>query len=204
MTESEFEKFWKEKARPHLRFLIEELNKEHPIPTGMLHSSLPRWQAIQDGVAYQLDLLDGEEEFQTFPNTDPRASDFTDEELEAYFYRACRYQTVVGRTAVEAEDLIGREPHMMRINAPAWYRNPEFRIWLNSPGTATWKRPGDDPDEGSDVFFTCNLGEGGSDYPGDDQRPGIPKEIWEHLEFMVAERFGWDAEVLVWVSNLSE
>lgn len=120
-------------------------------------------------------------------------------ELVCHWYRAARYTQCV-RPEVEATIQPPTMP-ILRVDAPAWYEDEGFLLWLNGRGTATWHIAGDDPGEGSDAFFTFS-GDGGSDYPGDDERPGIPQEIWEHLEFMVAEKFGWGSEVLVWVSNL--
>lgn len=123
----------------------------------------------------------------------------TDEGLVDFWRRAARYKSCVDETL--AAQTMDQEWKVVRIDAPAWFKNPEFLQWLNHPGTATWHHAGSDPNDYSDVFFTFCQGEG-SDYPGSLAIPGIPDEIWKHLEFIVAEQHGWDAEVLIWVSNL--
>lgn len=122
----------------------------------------------------------------------------TDESLMDFWRRSARYKSC-GDEALQAE-IMAQDWKVVRINAPAWFDDPEFLKWLNRPGTATWHRSGTEPGDYSDVFFTFCQGEG-SDYPGSED-PGIPDAIWKHLEFIVAEQHGWDAEVLVWVSNL--
>ena len=125
-----------------------------------------------------------------------------EDELLDFLRRATFYESGKDE-ATAAQAMNNWNMPIMRINAPAWFKNPEFRKWLKATGTATWHRGSDEPGEYSDVFFTF-CGCGGSDYPGNPERPGIPDEIWHHLEFMVAEKHGWDAEVLLWVSNLED
>lgn len=119
-------------------------------------------------------------------------------DLVDFWFKATRYAS----TSVPelAADIVSTMP-LVKINAPAWFRRSDFLLWLNSQNTATWHSKGSEPSDYSDVFFTFCQGDG-SDSPGSTLRPGIPEDIWTQLTFMIVEQIGWDAEVLVWVSNL--
>ena len=90
---------------------------------------------------------------------------------------------------------------VVRINAPDWYRDEGWLRWLNSNHSATWHKPGADAGEFSDVFFTFDSKDG-SDYPDSEDRPGIADHIWEAISKIVEEKYGENAAVLIWVSNL--
>jgi len=87
------------------------------------------------------------------------------------------------------------------LSADAWYADPGWMRWLNSVEPATWHKQGDEPDEGSDVWFTYCQGDG-SDYPDSDDQPGIPEWIWMEI-CELAHKHGHE-ECLVWVSNLGD
>lgn len=88
---------------------------------------------------------------------------------------------------------------LVRINAPEFYKDPDFIRWLNHPGVATWHDKDSPPNEFSDVFFNYDHFDG-SDAPvmGDD-RPAIPPHIWN----VICAELG-DIDCLVWLSNLQE
>jgi hypothetical protein len=98
---------------------------------------------------------------------------------------------------------ISQEIPLLRINAPEFYTNPDFLVWLNAPSTATWHKKGEPPNEYSDAFFTVN-GDDGSDAPCAILAlyPAIPDGIWKQITEAAAAR-DLD-ECLVWVSNLQE
>lgn len=91
---------------------------------------------------------------------------------------------------------------LVRINAPDWYKRADWLKWLSTHTPqchpATWYRGGE-PDEMSDVFFTYGGdSDGGSDYPGTEDNPGIPDDIWQEIMSMIPK----EEECLIWVSNL--
>jgi len=92
---------------------------------------------------------------------------------------------------------------LVRINAPAFYKDADFLRWLNSPGVATWHHAGAVVDEYADVFFTYSDGDGSDAPTGSDQRPAIPAHIWEQVVALVAPQVD-GGECLIWLSNLSE
>jgi|GEM_PF-2478406 hypothetical protein len=97
---------------------------------------------------------------------------------------------------------------LLRLNAPAWYDDPEWIEWINSKGVATWHsgRTLDgrrQPNEYSDVFTQYVGPFEGSDYPGTPDEPGIPDHIWMEIARIVADKYTENTEVLLWVSNLS-
>lgn len=95
---------------------------------------------------------------------------------------------------------------LIRINAPEWFKDADFVAWLNAPGTATWHTKGEEPSEGSDVFFTWCQGVEGSDWPGTTEHPGIPDRIWNELGHLIQDSVfpRVFSEALIWVSNLDE
>lgn len=100
-------------------------------------------------------------------------------------------------------ELYGRDTwcHLVRINAPEWYEDPEWLAWLNDPRTATWHIPGEEPGECSDVMFTYGGPADGSDYGGENC---IPDHIWDQIVELVEEHTGSrHSYCLVWVSNLA-
>jgi hypothetical protein len=119
-------------------------------------------------------------------------------EIEAHARRVLQY-TTVDRGKFE---IVDSDRHLLRINAPMWYEDTEFLVWLNSPETATFHRSGSSPSSASDAFFTVDTGGQGSDYPGNDYHPGIPDHIWQQALLASIEVFGDDTEVLIWVSNI--
>jgi len=85
---------------------------------------------------------------------------------------------------------------LIRINAPDFYRDPDFLRWLDHPDRhqATWHNKGTPPGEFSDLFFTYDQGEGSdSDMPGN---------VWDFLHKELSRQGVTFA--LVWVSNLPE
>ena len=104
--------------------------------------------------------------------------------------------------------------HLVRLNAPSLFEDPEWQAWLNHAGSgpATWHTRDEEPGEYSDVFlhyggarwdaqhgFTAE----GSDYPSQEGRPGIPDHIYALLADAVREATGSsDSEALLWISNL--
>lgn len=90
---------------------------------------------------------------------------------------------------------------VVRINAPEWYEDEGWLLWLASEQPATWFRPGRAVGEYSDVFFTFDSRDG-SDYPGSENCPGIPEHIWACITEIVEAKYGENAAVLIWVSNL--
>lgn len=95
---------------------------------------------------------------------------------------------------------------VVRIHAPEWYEDPEFRAWLHEESSetgslATWHRPhksSDDLDryEYSDVFV---LVDGSLDGEGtDDDMPH-----WDDLMKILRERFRpsiFRDHIVVWIS----
>ena len=113
------------------------------------------------------------------------------------------------RLSVEAQPM-----PVVRVNAPALYRDPAFRAWLdherNAP--ATWHQRGEAVGEYSDVFvffggaaweadgrFTGD----GSHYPADAERPGFTISQYALLARAVELATGSaQTECLVWITNL--
>lgn len=87
---------------------------------------------------------------------------------------------------------------IVRINAPEFYRDPEFLAWLNNPVTnvATWHQQGDTPGEYSDLFFTYDNGDGCN--------TDMPAHIWEQICEAVDPLRCYNGECLIWLSNLEE
>lgn len=202
MNTQEFQERW-EKVEPEVLYIVQQVRAETPLRAnrsshdGMSdraarHIRLSRARVELSAllIMYDLRLFDKLPDWLRYEDTDEGLMDF--------WRRSARYKSCVDE-ALQAESMV-QDWKVVRINAPAWFDDPEFLKWLNRPGTATWHRSGTEPGDYSDVFFTFCQGEG-SDYPGSED-PGIPEEIWQHLEFIIAEQHGWDAEVLVWVSNL--
>lgn len=94
-----------------------------------------------------------------------------------------------------------------RINAPQWYADEAFRIWLNGhlrsvlPGgsPATWHKYGM-PNEYSDIFTVLDMS---SEYPeGSDS--DMPEHIFEELWHMCRKADPWfHGTAVVWISNLA-
>lgn len=62
------------------------------------------------------------------------------------------------------------------INAPEFFRDPDFRQWLNNPTPKfTWHRDGD-PDEWSDVIVLVD-----PSLSGDGSDSDMPEHIWHHI-----------------------
>ena len=123
-----------------------------------------------------------------------------------------RNHTIVAAYGHQAE--IQGAPQLVRLNAPSLFADPEWRAWLNHPqsGPATWHARGEEPGDYSDVFIHYGgahwdeqhgfIAEG-SDYPSQENRPGIPDRIYALLAEAVREATGSsDSEVLLWISNL--
>lgn len=101
---------------------------------------------------------------------------------------------------------------LVRLNAPSFFADENFRRWLNSQqhGPATWHQGGE-PEEYSDVFIHYGgadwkggkFNAEGSDYPDLPNRPGIPDHIYALIAEAVKEATGsMENEALVWISNL--
>lgn len=104
---------------------------------------------------------------------------------------------------------------LVRIDAPSFYRDPDYLRWLNSAESraATWHWRGSEPAEDSDAFIHyggARWADGKfhaecSDYPGSPDRPGIPETILALIAEAVKEATGsMDTEALVWISNLGD
>lgn len=107
---------------------------------------------------------------------------------------------------------------LVRIDAPAWFSRADFVRWLCADTTATWHRKlnitknrngrvtsvsnNTRTNDFSDVFFTWSDVTAGSDYPGTDDVPGIPVDIWEFICDSIVAQLGYRQEALVWVSNV--
>lgn len=88
--------------------------------------------------------------------------------------------------------------HLVRINAPELFRDPEFVAWLNRPSgnrTATWHVKGQEPDEWGDVFFTYEDGEGSD--------ADMPERIWDDICELLRPHVGCEA-CFVWLTNIEE
>jgi hypothetical protein len=83
---------------------------------------------------------------------------------------------------------------LVRINAPEFYRDPQFVAWLNDlqRQQATWHRKGEQPGEFSDLFFTVD--------PPDGSDSDMPEHLWRQILAAV----GQADECVVWLSNLTE
>jgi hypothetical protein len=190
----EFAMRWQE-AEPAVLQIIREVQLRDP------YKVTDRWAWQQKLSLAILNIRDklraeGLQMFESLPDV---PMDYNEEDILALVRQAARYASCADETlrASVCNDTF----RLLRIDAPAWFKHPGFLAWLNARGTATWHTGEDHPHEYSDAFFT--LGDrAGSDYPGTKERPGIPQEIWEHLEFVAAEQFGWEADVLIWVRNL--
>lgn len=190
-----------EQGLPRVRSIAEQVDRTYPRPDPADEDLFGPYRRRRAALKQALSEVEMVLELPLFAEYPIGVESYTSEELLDYWRRAAEYVNVEN-PEVQAE--VRSAMPLMRINAPAWYRNPEFVAWLRSEGVATWHVGRESPHGCSDAFFTFHDGEGGTDYPGDDDRPGIPKAIWEHLEFMVADEYGRGAEVLVWVSNLEQ
>lgn len=203
MTPQEFQIKW-DQALPQVTETVQQVIRDTPLDEDS--STHDSWQARQARAkrlygardelatilhAYGLQLFDSLPQWLCYEKDEG--------DIVTFIRRAARY--VSCQDEALTADYIPRSMKLVRIDAPAWFKNAEFVKWLNDRRTATWHAGADEPHDYSDVFFTYCQGEG-SDWPGSEDRPGIPEEIWQHLEFIIAEQHGWDAEVLVWVSNL--
>ena len=107
----------------------------------------------------------------------------------------------VGASLISGTDML------VRINAPEWYRDPDFCRWLRSRNTATWCAIGEDPNEESDAFFTYDDGDGSDaplpNHPHPTMR-GLPEHIWSQVCALIEASHGKGIDCLVWVSNLPE
>lgn len=81
---------------------------------------------------------------------------------------------------------------LVRINAPEFYRDPDFVAWLNDPDRqqATWHRKGEPPGPYSDLFFTVD--------PPDGSDSDMPEPIWQRILAALPP----DKECVIWLSNL--
>lgn len=123
-------------------------------------------------------------------------------ELRDWWYRAAYYESVEDPAWIGEVEVHGLP--LITINAPGWFKDPDFVEWLKAPRTATWHPTGsDDPDEYADVFFSFCDGDG-SDSPcgGSEQGPHIPQGIWDYIEFAVNKELGIQNECIVRVTNL--
>lgn len=204
MSPSEFQERW-EQIEPDVRLIMQQVRAETP-----LRANRSSHDGMSDRAARHIRLSRARVEVAQLLTTHcdmqvfDRIPDWlryedTDDGLVEFWRRAARYKSCTDENLTAG--VMTQDWKVVRIDAPAWFKNPQFVEWLNTTGTATWHVRGNEPGDYSDVFFTFCSGEG-SDWPASADRPGIPDEIWKHLEFVVAEQHGWDAEVLVWVSNL--
>jgi len=199
LTPQEFDEIWAQ-VSPEVSTIIEDAIQRSPLASPMDGKArAARYLCVTQAFTDILDLLPafGLQMFDTIPDSAGLESDA--QALLALARRLARYKSCDDE-ALKVDSYSG-SMELLRINAPAWFENPDFFRWLTHKGTATWHQ-GEEPNEFSDVFFTFCQGEG-SDYPSIPDRPGIPEEIWRYLEILVAEKYGWNEEVLVWVSNLA-
>jgi hypothetical protein len=86
-----------------------------------------------------------------------------------------------------------------QVNAPAFYRDPDFVTWLNSRGVATWHDGDNPPGEFSDVFTVVDCLQEGPD------RDAMPEPVWDALIAALREAGAPDRDqILVWITNLEE
>lgn len=85
---------------------------------------------------------------------------------------------------------------LVRIDAPEFYADAEFQLWLNDPtrNQATWHKKGTYPNEYSDMFFTVD--------PPDGSDSDMPQHIWDKIVASCAEAVG-SCACVVWLSNVS-
>jgi hypothetical protein len=200
MSADEFAATW-ETILPGIKEIAETV---FPPPDGMVIPCVAWLHRLRDthGVARTFCHREGLDMHRHLPGYMLEGCHSADD-LVRLWERSARYRSVVGHDVIRAmADTAAQGTRLLRLVTPGWFEHEGFQSWLAHCNTATWHLPSQsDPPSYTDVFFTWCGGHTGSDAPYDGVEACIPELIWDELSFIVADVYGWDADVLVWLSR---